>query len=131
MSDSGLISLLSEATAGSLNGVGHSTAYEEIGTYSLAVDYLFRTTPGPLGAPLQMEDFDAAQEQNDYEIPWALRDLIADERVRHLVGPEIGVLRGMFGNWKPRTAILRDVKKKLGPIQRLGNIEGRRSPSKL
>ncbi|KAF9021618.1 hypothetical protein BDZ89DRAFT_1019443 [Hymenopellis radicata] len=131
LSDSGLISLLSEATAGSLNGVGHSTAYEEIGTYSLAVDYLFRTTPGPLGAPLHMEDFDAAQEQNDYEIPWALRDLIADERVRHLVGSEIGVLRGMFGNWKPRTAILRDVKKKLGPIQRLGNIEGRRSPSKL
>ncbi|KIY67777.1 hypothetical protein CYLTODRAFT_352508 [Cylindrobasidium torrendii FP15055 ss-10] len=140
--ESGLISLLSEATAGSLSGVGHSTAYEETATYSLAVDYLFKTTPGPLNVELQVEDFDAAQEQNDYEIPWALRDLIAEERVRHLFGGEIGVLRGMFSAWKPRTAVLRDVKRKLGPIQRLGSIggqgktqgktnEGRTSPSKL
>lgn len=34
LSDSGLIAHLSEATAGSLNGVGHSTAYEEVGTYA-------------------------------------------------------------------------------------------------
>ncbi len=33
ISDSGLLAHLSEATAGSLNGVGHSTAYEEIATY--------------------------------------------------------------------------------------------------
>jgi hypothetical protein len=32
--DSGLLVHLSEATAGSLNGVGHSTAYEEVATYS-------------------------------------------------------------------------------------------------
>ena len=29
--------IVSEATAGSLNGVGHSTAYEELATYRLAV----------------------------------------------------------------------------------------------
>jgi hypothetical protein len=34
ISDSGLLAHLSEATAGSLNGVGHSTAYEEIATYA-------------------------------------------------------------------------------------------------
>lgn len=34
ISDSGLLAHLSEATAGSLNGVGHSTAYEEISTYT-------------------------------------------------------------------------------------------------
>ena len=34
LSDSGLLVHLSEATAGSLNGVGHSTVYEELGTYS-------------------------------------------------------------------------------------------------
>ena len=32
--DSGLLAHLSEATAGSLNGVGHSTVYEEIATYA-------------------------------------------------------------------------------------------------
>lgn len=34
ISDSGLLAHLSEATAGSLSGVGHSTAYEEIATYA-------------------------------------------------------------------------------------------------
>jgi hypothetical protein len=34
ISDSGLLGHLSEATAGSLSGVGHSTAYEELATYS-------------------------------------------------------------------------------------------------
>ena len=34
LSDSGLLAHLSEATAGSLNGVGHSTAYEDVATYS-------------------------------------------------------------------------------------------------
>jgi hypothetical protein len=32
--DGGLLAHLSEATAGSLSGVGHSTAYEELATYS-------------------------------------------------------------------------------------------------
>jgi hypothetical protein len=34
LSDGGLLAHLSESTAGSLNGVGHSTAYEETATYS-------------------------------------------------------------------------------------------------
>ncbi len=34
LSDSGLLAHLSEATAGTLSGVGHSTAYEEPATYS-------------------------------------------------------------------------------------------------
>ena len=38
LSDSGLLTHLSEATAGSLNGIGHSTAYEEMATYSWVSD---------------------------------------------------------------------------------------------
>lgn len=34
LSDRGLLAHLSEATAGTLSGVGHSTAYEELATYS-------------------------------------------------------------------------------------------------
>ncbi len=46
--DSGLIAHLSEATAGSLNGVGHSSAYEELATYS----YVFLIlTPTPIRGP--------------------------------------------------------------------------------
>lgn len=33
LSDSGLLAHLSEATAGTLSGIGHSTAYEEPATY--------------------------------------------------------------------------------------------------
>ena len=34
LSDSGLLAHLSEATAGTLSGVGHSSAYEELSSYS-------------------------------------------------------------------------------------------------
>ncbi|KAK2463904.1 hypothetical protein APHAL10511_004076 [Amanita phalloides] len=120
MSDSGLLVHLSEATAGSLNGVGHSTAYEEIATYALAVKYLFTTNDGLEDHPeLVLEPFNARQEQNDYEIPWALRDVIADDRVAYFFSDEIVQLRDAFRGWQPRTSILRELKRKLQPIQRL------------
>ncbi|KDR77909.1 hypothetical protein GALMADRAFT_1293338 [Galerina marginata CBS 339.88] len=122
MSDSGLLAHLSEATAGSLNGVGHSTAYEEVATYSLAVKYLFLANEGMVaGRKLGMEPFNATHEQNDYEIPWSLRDIIADERVAHFFGRDIAALRDAFREWHPKTTILRDLKRKLQPIQRLGS----------
>ncbi|KIM37712.1 hypothetical protein M413DRAFT_448237 [Hebeloma cylindrosporum] len=127
--DSGLIAHLSEATAGSLNGVGHSTAYEELATYRLAVNYLFLANeglPSHSPTPLTIEPFNATQEQNDYEIPWSLRDIIADERVAFFFGREIVKLRDEFREWGPRTAVLRDLKRKLQPITRLpvGFLEG-------
>ncbi|KAJ6509366.1 hypothetical protein C8R47DRAFT_965941 [Mycena vitilis] len=118
--DSGLIAHLSEATAGSLNGVGHSTAYEELSNYSLAVKYLFLTNSGFDPHPkLTVEPFNANTEQNDYEIPWSLRDLIADERVAHFLSKDITQLAAAFRHWQPKTTILRDIKRKLQPIQRL------------
>jgi hypothetical protein len=87
LSDSGLLTHLSEATAGSLSGIGHSTAYEELATYSfvslrcsqigsfsddghsLAVNYLFMTDDGSNEHPeLVVHDFDANTELNDYEV---------------------------------------------------------------
>ncbi|KAJ6574937.1 hypothetical protein B0H19DRAFT_1126451 [Mycena capillaripes] len=118
--DSGLIAHLSEATAGSLNGVGHSTAYEELSNYSFAVKYLFLTNSGFDTHPkLTVEPFNANTEQNDYEIPWSLRDIIADERVAHFFSKEITELAAAFRHWHPKTTILRDIKRKLQPIQRL------------
>ncbi|KAI9461906.1 hypothetical protein BJY52DRAFT_164367 [Lactarius psammicola] len=120
LSDSGLLTHLSEATAGSLNGIGHSTAYEELATYSLAVNYLFMTNEGINEHPeLVIQPFDAKAERNDYEIPWALRDLIANERVAHFFANDFANLRNAFPEWHPKTAILRDIKRKLQPIQRL------------
>ena len=42
LSDSGLLAHLSEATAGTLSGVGHSSAYEELSSYSsVLLDRIF------------------------------------------------------------------------------------------
>ncbi|KAK0199800.1 hypothetical protein DFS33DRAFT_1267576 [Desarmillaria ectypa] len=127
LSDSGLIAHLSEATAGSLNGVGHSTAYEEVETYALAVNYLFLADDGTDNneVELKLDDFNAATEQNDYEIPWSLRDLIADPSVQRLFEGEFLSLRDAFKEWHPKTTILRDVKRKLAPITRMkGSTSG-------
>ncbi|KAI6022960.1 hypothetical protein BKA83DRAFT_97304 [Pisolithus microcarpus] len=135
LSDSGLLTHLSEATAGSLNGIGHSTPYEELGTYTLAINYLFLANDGfEEPTELTTESFNALTEQNDYEIPWALRDLIADDRVTSLFSDELVGLRDAFRNWHPKTAIQRDLKRKLQPFQRLSAsmISGRdHSMSKL
>ncbi|KIY50600.1 hypothetical protein FISHEDRAFT_39052, partial [Fistulina hepatica ATCC 64428] len=124
LSESGLLTHLSEATAGSLTGIGHSTAYEDLACYSLAVNYLFLTDEGHEQEfpDLYVEPFKATSELNDYEIPWALRDLIADDRVAYLFGREITELRDAFREWHPKTSILRDVKKKLQPITRLPSL---------
>ncbi|KAF5378463.1 hypothetical protein D9615_007029 [Tricholomella constricta] len=133
ISDSGLTVHLSEATAGSLSGVGHSTAYEEVSTYSLAVKYLFLTNDGleDQHTDLVLEPFNATMEQNDYEIPWSLRDVIADERVSYFFSREIAELRDAFRDWHPKTTILRDLKRKLQPIQRLPSSFPSPSSSKL
>lgn len=53
------------------------------------------------------------------QIPWALRDLIADDRVAYFFSNEFAALRDAFDDWQPRTSILRDLKRKLEPIRRL------------
>jgi len=64
------------------------------------------------------------------KIPWALRDLIANERVAHFFANDFANLRNAFPDWHPKTAILRDIKRKLQPIQRLNTTTGF-GPSKL
>lgn len=101
---------------------------------------------------LVVEPFNAVNEQNDYEvcthtpfrhislvsdvfallqIPWSLRDLIADERVAHFFASEFSQLKDAFDQWSPKTTILRDVKRKLQPIQRLSSIKGSSFGSRL
>ncbi|EJT97248.1 hypothetical protein DACRYDRAFT_97335 [Dacryopinax primogenitus] len=121
LTDGGLVVHLSEATAGSLNGVGHSSAYEEMACYTLAVRFLFETnnTPGPL-PPLELEPFSARESRNDYEIPWILNELVTHPAVQEWFLSEIEELRAAFDDWKPKTAALRDIRRKLEPIKRKG-----------
>lgn len=57
------------------------------------------------------------------QIPWSLRDLIADDRVAHFFAREFAQLKDAFDEWSPKTSILRDIKRKLQPIQRLSSIK--------
>ncbi|KAF8604389.1 hypothetical protein BDV93DRAFT_507709 [Ceratobasidium sp. AG-I] len=119
LDEQGLVIHLSEATAGSLSGIGHSTAYEDLGPYSLAVRYLFETSDlaPDNDCKLKVEAFQARASRNDYEIPWLLHTLITDTRIGRIFSPELSELRDSFADWKPVTAILRDVQRKLAPIR--------------
>lgn len=127
LSDHDLIFHLSEALAGALTGVGHSTTYESPEVFNLAVRYQFETTllvdsPTYLNSsaqpPLAMS-FDPTQKRNPYLLTWALRGIVEDEEVRDLFGDELTALREAFETWKPTTKILREVKLKLEGIRML------------
>ena len=89
ISDGGLLADLSEATAGSLRGLGHSSAYLDEGAYtyvhcllhliikpnscwllgSLAVRFLFETSDALSDVPtFDFEPFTAKEARNDYEV---------------------------------------------------------------
>ncbi|QRV99542.1 hypothetical protein RhiJN_27561 [Ceratobasidium sp. AG-Ba] len=119
LDEHGLIVHLSEATAGSLSGIGHSTAYEDLGPYSLAVRYMFETSDlsPDNDCKLSVDAFQARASRNDYEIPWLLHSLISDGRIGRIFSPELSELRDSFVDWKPTTAVLRDIQRKLAPIR--------------
>ncbi|BEI88761.1 uncharacterized protein CcaverHIS019_0201230 [Cutaneotrichosporon cavernicola] len=124
--DQRLIEHLSEATAGSLTGVGHSTPYEELGCYSLAVQYLFHTGPAaqPM-PPLEVEPFAARDSRNDFELPWIMRALVDSPEVKDLFADELRTLKDNILAWKPNTKALKEIKKRLEPMA------GRQRPSPL
>ncbi|KAF8687597.1 hypothetical protein RHS03_09922, partial [Rhizoctonia solani] len=119
LDEHGLIVHLSEATAGSLSGIGHSTAYEDTGPYTLAVRYMFETSDlaPDNNNKLSVDAFQARAGRNDYEIPWLLHSVISDTRISRIFAAELAELRDSFAEWKPTTAVLRDIQRKLAPIR--------------
>ncbi|WVQ84854.1 hypothetical protein IAT38_007011 [Cryptococcus sp. DSM 104549] len=115
--DQRLVEHLSEATAGSLTGVGHSTPYEELSCYSLAVQYLFYAGPvqHPI-PPLQIESFTARDARNDFELPWIMRALVDSPEVKDLFPGELRDLKEGILHWKPVTKPLREIKRRLEPM---------------
>lgn len=117
INDQRLVEHLSEATAGSLTGIGHSTPYEELGCYTLAVHYLFYAgrarQPMP---PLQVEPFSARDARNDYELPWIMRALVDSAEVQDLFPGELRDLKEGILHWKPVTKPLKEIKRRLEPM---------------
>ena len=114
--DQRLIEHLSEATAGSLTGLGHSSPYEELACYSVAVDYLFLSGPAPAASSsraLEIESFAARDARNDYELPWILRALVDSMEIKDLFPDELKDLREGVVAWKPTTKALKEIKKRV------------------
>lgn len=114
ISDEHLIEHLSEATAGSLTGLGHSSPYEEPATFQLAVDYLFHA--GPASQPmteLRVDHFSAREGRNDFELPWIMRAIVDSPEVKDLFPGELRDLKEGILHWKPITKALKDIKKRV------------------
>lgn len=115
--DQRLVEHLSEATAGSLTGIGHSSPYEELGCYSLAVQYLFHSGPAPTPLPpLQIEPFAARDGRNDFELPWIMRAIVDSPEVKDLFPDELKELKDGIIAWRPATKALKEIKKRLEPM---------------
>ncbi|KAG0187917.1 hypothetical protein DFQ28_005666 [Apophysomyces sp. BC1034] len=137
LSDHGLLIYLSEVLAGNLYSLegGHSTIYEEIGVYTSAVRFLFRTKPfGDLqqiraclqkqeddideGVEVRMEPFQAKLQQNPYYLPWAMRGICDDAQILKDEGfyKQLCYLRDMFKRWEPSSTKMREIRFRLEPF---------------
>ena len=147
--DHGLLVHVSEVLAGSIYALegGHSTIYEELDVYTLAVRYLF-DTPGisPLielqqqtvstsiprsvnykNIPLlqqeedeiRMDPFKAKPRLNPYYLPWVLRGLFEDVTIakKGWASKELARLHELFLQWAPTSARLREFKFRLEPLK--------------
>ncbi|KAL1917438.1 uncharacterized protein VTP21DRAFT_3831 [Calcarisporiella thermophila] len=119
--DHGLLVHLSEVLAGSLySDQSHSTIYEEIGVYTLAIQYLLEAPKitCPASAPV-LNDFKARSRSNPFYLPWAMRgvmddaNILADEELRI----ELEKLRELFERWEPLSAKLKEIKFRLEPLR--------------
>ncbi|RKP13167.1 hypothetical protein BJ684DRAFT_22862 [Piptocephalis cylindrospora] len=120
--DHGLAVHLSEVLAGSLySGTqGHSTIYEDLGPYTLAIRWVLESpwvSPHPIAPELQA--FGVSGQLNPYYLPWILRGILEDPRLRKnsSLVREVEGLKDLFDGWEPTSRAMRDLKFRLEPIR--------------
>lgn len=103
--DHSLVAQISESLAGALNGVGHSTIYEEPALYALAVRYFFKVEAVPSGIEMKV---DATQRRstNAHYLTWAFKGILDCPDVQKLFKGELEELRIQFEDWHPTTKAL-------------------------
>lgn len=98
-----------------------------LSSHSLAVRYAFETT-STLSIPttstslapipvLLDSAFDPRAKRNPHYLPWILRGVIEDRRVRELFSEELADLREAFEDWHPVSKALKEVKWQLEPLR--------------
>ncbi|KAK6533439.1 hypothetical protein TWF694_002380 [Orbilia ellipsospora] len=119
--DHGIIRELSGPLAGSLySGEGHSRIYDDSAIYDLGVRHSLETTTKEfLRVPLKVEDFELPSATNPYILPWAMRGMLEERRVRdeNELQEESRTLLEEFAKWHPTSKVLKDVKFRLEAIR--------------
>ncbi|KAJ5246204.1 hypothetical protein N7468_001187 [Penicillium chermesinum] len=115
--DHGLIRELSLPLAGSLyGGEGHSRLYDDEAVYFMAIQFALETSVVP-GATLRSNRTAPSPTTNPYILPFAMRGILEEERVRQELHEETMELLRQFDDWRPSTKILKDVKFRLEGIR--------------
>jgi hypothetical protein len=120
LSDHGLIRELSPALAGSLySGEGHSRLYDSHQLYSLAVSHTLETTlaSDKIAVVHNYEGLTGSKENNPFFLPWAMRGILEEDKVRKELGDECRQLLALFDEWRPTTKGLKDVKFRLEALR--------------
>ncbi|KAI9890104.1 MAG: hypothetical protein M1814_004503 [Vezdaea aestivalis] len=119
ISDHGLIRELSGPLAGSLySGEGHSRIYDDSLCYSLALEHALCSTSLTSETDLQIFPRKVGEKsENPFILPWSMRGLLEEEYVRSELGEETEELLKKFGEWRPSSKALKDVKFRLEAIR--------------
>ncbi|KAF2397812.1 hypothetical protein EJ06DRAFT_481470 [Trichodelitschia bisporula] len=121
LSDHGLIRELSPALAGSLyTGEGHSRLYDSPNVYSLAISHALETTSLPHSVPLVVKPYEgppSTKDANPYFLPWAMRGVLEEERVRNELMGDCQDLLALFEEWRPQSKGLKDIKFRLEALR--------------
>lgn len=120
-SDHDVVKEISYALAGPLTGGGHSTVYNDLDVYKLALDFTLKTEDSPLAVeePVLFRPFDLKKlGANPFNLPWCVRGLFF-EAIKRLQGgsKEIEMVFKEFDEWDPTSKPLKDVKYRLNGIK--------------
>ncbi|KAI9029069.1 hypothetical protein CLU79DRAFT_696448 [Phycomyces nitens] len=146
LSDHGLLTHISEVLAGNLYALegGHSTIYEDLNVYVIAVRYLFETAPfgqqelvcsylspgltkQSLSTPeslvalvdAKIDPFQSKVRLNPFYLPWAMRGIFDDILIANdpILSQELKNLKTLYDSWNPASAKLREIKFRLEPLK--------------
>jgi hypothetical protein len=74
-------------------------------------------TPSPELIVKTYEGPPGAKEANPFFLPWAMRGVLEEEKVKTHLGEEARTLRGMFEKWRPVSKGLKDVRFRLEALR--------------
>lgn len=83
----------------------------------MAIEHALETTPVPDTTGLEVSKYEIPVETNPYFLPWAMRGILEEERVKTDMQKEIAELLKSFEDWKPSSKVLKDVKFRLEVVR--------------